>query len=134
MSNNSSILEAGAVVVNRKTGLVLLVTANGNQDQWLFPKGHVEGIETISQAAVREAREEADINGSLVEYVGCTSYNYKSNEYKVHYYLLLTDDFGSPREGRLIKWCGYDEAMKLLTFPEIRGILELVKDDIWARN
>ena len=68
--------QAGAIIVrNGKAGpRILLVTARRNPDNWIFPKGHVESGETLKAAAVREAREEAGIEGKVVGAAGRMSF------------------------------------------------------------
>jgi 8-oxo-dGTP pyrophosphatase MutT (NUDIX family) len=60
---------AAAVPVRRREagGLEFLLVRTSNGERWTFPKGGVERGESISQAAAREAREEAGVIGR----VGC---------------------------------------------------------------
>ena len=79
--------QAGAIVVRAgKTGpRILLVTARRNPDNWIFPKGHVESGETLKVAAVREAREEAGVDGKVVgAAAGKMSFEFGDNSYRVH--------------------------------------------------
>lgn len=51
---------ASALIVNAK-GEVLLIQAPKWGDQWLLPGGHVDYGETAYEAAVREAKEETNL-------------------------------------------------------------------------
>lgn len=53
---------AGLIVVNENK--ILLV--KNPKNQWLLPKGHLEKDETEEQAAVREIKEETDIDVELI--------------------------------------------------------------------
>src|SRR6266516_2652345 len=117
--------EAGAIVVRRERDdlLVLLVTAKREPKHWLFPKGHIEPGESIEQAAVREAHEEAGVRGTVIERVGSLSYRFKGDMYVVQYVLLGTSERGYPCEGRRLAWCRYEEALQRLTFEDARTLL-----------
>lgn len=58
---------AAAVPVRRRAagGLEFLIVRTSNGARWTFPKGGVEGSESMSQAAAREAREEAGVSGAV---------------------------------------------------------------------
>ena len=90
--------QAGAIVVRAgKTGpRILLVTARRNPDNWIFPKGHVEPGETLRAAAVREAREEAGVEGNVIAPAGRMSFDFGENTYRV---CLLRRQDGGRRPG-----------------------------------
>ena len=123
--------QAGAIVVRAgKTGpRILLVTARRNPDNWIFPKGHVESGETLKAAAVREAREEAGIEGKVVGAAGRMSFEFGDNTYRVDYFVVTTTDPGKEREGRRLRWLKYKQALRRLTYDETRDLLR----DAWPR-
>jgi 8-oxo-dGTP diphosphatase len=118
--------QAGAIVVRRgKVGpRILLVTARRNRDNWIFPKGHVEEGESRRDAALREAREEAGVDdGTVAGHAGLMAFEFGRNRYRVHYYVVTTDERGEPREGRRLRWYGYRQALRKLTYDETRAML-----------
>jgi 8-oxo-dGTP pyrophosphatase MutT (NUDIX family) len=123
--------QAGAIVVRAgKTGpRILLVTARRNPDNWIFPKGHVEIGETLKAAAVREAREEAGVEGKVVAAAGKMTFEFGDTTYRVHYFVVRTTDAGRPREGRRLRWLKYKQALRRLTFEETRDLLR----EAWPR-
>jgi 8-oxo-dGTP pyrophosphatase MutT (NUDIX family) len=123
--------QAGAIIVRAgKTGpRILLVTARRNPNNWIFPKGHVESGETLKAAAVREAREEAGIEGKVVGAAGRMSFEFGDNTYRVTYFVVRTTDAGKEREGRRVRWLKYKQAMRRLTYEETRDLLR----DAWPR-
>ena len=123
--------QAGAIVVRAgKTGpRILLVTARRNPGNWIFPKGHVESGETLRAAAVREAREEAGVEGKVVGAAGRMSFEFGDNTYRVTYFVVRTSDAGKEREGRRLRWLKYKQALRRLTFDETRDLLR----DAWPR-
>jgi ADP-ribose pyrophosphatase YjhB (NUDIX family) len=117
--------QAGAIVVSirDRRPAVLLVTAKRNPEHWVFPKGHVERNETFETAALREADEEAGVTGRIVEAAGWTEFELGPHTYRVHYFVVETEDDGRPERGRRMKWCAYDEALTLLPFENTRALL-----------
>jgi 8-oxo-dGTP pyrophosphatase MutT (NUDIX family) len=59
------VLTAGGILINGDE--VLLVKKGG---KYLIPKGHLEGSETVEQAAVREVREETGYQAKVVGHYG----------------------------------------------------------------
>ena len=102
---------------------VLLVTARRNPNNWIFPKGHIEDGESRKDAAVREAREEAGIDGKVAGRAGSMSFNFGDNRYRVHYFVVTTSGEGKEREGRRLRWCRYKQALRRLTYDETRDLL-----------
>lgn len=123
--------QAGAIVVRAgKSGpRILLVTARRNPNNWIFPKGHVESGETLKAAAVREAREEAGIEGRVVAPAGRMTFEFGDNTYRVHYFVVMTADPGKQLEGRRLCWLKYKQAQRRLTFDETRALLR----DAWPK-
>jgi 8-oxo-dGTP pyrophosphatase MutT (NUDIX family) len=131
--------QAGAIVVRAgKNGpRILLVTARRNPDNWIFPKGHVEPGETLRAAAVREAREEAGVEGNVIAPAGRMSFDFGDNNYRVSYFIVRTEDAGQEREGRQLRWLKYKQALKRLTFDEtqdlLRGAWPRIKQSLMRR-
>lgn len=131
--------QAGAIVVRAgKNGpRILLVTARRNPDNWIFPKGHVESGETLRAAAVREAREEAGVEGKVVCPAGRMSFEFGDNTYQISYFVVRTEDPGKEREGRRLRWLKYKQALKRLTFEEtqdlLRGAWPRIKESVSRR-
>jgi 8-oxo-dGTP pyrophosphatase MutT (NUDIX family) len=118
--------QAGAIVVRagKSSPRVLLVTARRNPRNWIFPKGHIEDGESRKDAAIREAWEEAGVDGQVAAPAGTMSFEFGDSKYHVHYYVILTDDSGKEREGRRLRWCRYKQALRKLTYTETRELLE----------
>ena len=117
--------QAGAIVVRRgRTGpRILLVTARRNPDNWIFPKGHIEDGERPRDTALREAREEAGVDGTAVARAGTIAFEFGRSRYRVHYFVVTTDERGKEREGRRLRWHGYRQALRKLTYDETRAVL-----------
>lgn len=99
--------------------LLLVRTRGGNR--WTFPKGHVEPGERPWEAAAREAREEAGVDGD-VESTPFTRYRYPGTrdgegESLVSAYLLAVERQRAPARAerrRSPSWVPPDQAARLL--------------------
>jgi len=93
-------------------GLEFLLVRTSNGERWTFPKGGVERGETLAEAAVREAAEEAGAAGRICdEPIG----DYRYGEYTVTAFLLEVEHTAPPEErGRNPSWCGLEAARSRL--------------------
>lgn len=65
--------------------------------EWVLPKGRLEDGENAEQAAIREVKEEAGIDATVVRYLGYVKYDYNHNNGEkikktVHYYYMQGDN------------------------------------------
>jgi 8-oxo-dGTP pyrophosphatase MutT (NUDIX family) len=95
-----------------------------------FPKGHIEPGESEQETAIREIREETGLAVSLVEgFRAADSYPFpnKSGVWKeVVYFLAGFSDqtiHTQPEEISEAYLVSYEEALRLLPFPEAKRIL-----------
>jgi mutator protein MutT len=119
----------GGVVIKQQGQdfLFLLVKAKEDKNQWVFPKGHIESGEDPGAAALREVREEAGVESKILGVLGPIEFLYKNQQVRVHFFLLQYMQDVIPQENREKRWCNYDEALNLLSFPEHRQIMRMAK-------
>jgi mutator protein MutT len=121
----ASEFSAGGVVVRDRSCVVIVPrrrTADGSRVLAL-PKGHPDPGETPEAAAVREVREEAGVQASLVEKLGDVRYFYQRGGRRiaklVSFYLLAYES-GEPAEHdhevEEARWMELSEAAKALTY------------------
>jgi 8-oxo-dGTP pyrophosphatase MutT (NUDIX family) len=93
-------------------GLEFLLVRTSNGERWTFPKGGVERGETLAEAAVREALEEAGAAGRLGDEPIA---EYRYGEDTVTAFLLEVEHTEQPEEPeRHPSWCGSDAARSRL--------------------
>lgn len=116
---------AGALVVrpSRAGTDYLIVRARSERPEWVLPKGHIEPGESAEQAALREVREEAGIEAEIVALIGTTEFRNQGEAARVAYYLARRLRAVPAAERREVRWCGYDDACRLLTFEDTKEIL-----------
>lgn len=123
---------AGAVVYRKQGDQVeyLLLQSTNPGNFWGFPKGHVEGAETLVATAQREIREETGLTVPVdTSFAISTGYDLPNGNYK-EMTLYLADLTTSPaltlqkEEIKDAAWLPYHEARKRLTYANLKGLLD----------
>ena len=122
----------GAIVINKNNKILLV---HHNAGHWDFPKGHIENGETEEQTAIREVKEETNIDIIINnKYRYTTSYSPKENVMKEVVYFLAQniDEDKKPQleEVSEVKWFTFEEAMNTITYENSKEILNKLKKDI----
>lgn len=127
---------AGAVIFKKFNEALFLVIYSKRNNNWGFPKGHIESDESEKDAVRREVSEETGINDiTFVEgfreedVYECTSNRgpYKGQKIEKHsiYYLCETKEEQIKTDDKEIgdfKWLNCKEAENQLTFDSMRNI------------
>lgn len=117
----------GGVVFRVRLGTVqyLLVEASNDPNQWVLPKGHVEGSEGYRETAVRELREETGVWGRIVDDLGDVSYTVNGTIVTVRFYLMQAAGYSLRKDkGRRHKWLALQKAVARASHTETRKLLE----------
>ena len=138
----------GGVVIYRGKILTLYKSYRNKYEGWVLPKGTVEAGERYEDTAIREVREEAGVQASIVMYIGKSQYSFTvpedTVEKEVHWFLMTADSYYSkPQREEYFVDSGYykfHEAYHLLKFSNERQILEkayseylnLRKSNLWG--
>ena len=115
----------GCVVFDNRKVLMI----QHNEGHWDFPKGHVESGETEVQTAIREVKEETNIDVNVKpKYRYTTEYSPKEGVLKEVVYFIATkeSDECKPQETEVqkVEWVGIDEAVDRVTFDVTRNVLK----------
>ena len=107
----------GAIIFNEGKVLVVKQTSGF----YGFPKGHVEKDETYKQTAIREVKEECNIDIEIISDTYFTNtYSPKTNVIKdVHYFIAKatsTKIINQQIEVSEAKWVDIEDVMDVLTF------------------
>lgn len=122
----------GGVVIFRGKILVLYKNIRNKYEGWVLPKGTVEAGEEFKETALREVKEEAGVDASIIKYVDTSQYSFNIPndivEKEVHWYLMMADSYYSkPQREEFFTDSGYykfHEAYHLLKFSNEKQILE----------
>jgi 8-oxo-dGTP pyrophosphatase MutT (NUDIX family) len=114
---------SGAVMIRNFRGRPFVAVVHPREGVTALPKGHPEGKEAAVDAAAREAREEAGVEGRPVEKLGDIRYWYvRGGErvLKIVSFFLFSYRSGSVRnhdhEVESAAWLPLDEAAEALTY------------------
>ena len=122
----------GCIIINDKKEVLLV---HHNKGHWDFPKGHVEEGETEVETAIREVKEETNIDVEVNEnYRYTTEYSPQENVMKKVVYFLARNinDKRNPQleEVSEVKWFKLDEAVEKITYNTSKEILLRLKKDL----
>jgi 8-oxo-dGTP pyrophosphatase MutT (NUDIX family) len=125
-------VSAGGVVVHEGQVLVIVPTRRAADGAHVLglPKGHLNGDETLEQAAAREVREETGVTARLVQELGEVRYWYVRDRHRVaksvHFFLFgyVSGDLADHDEEVLeARWMGFEEATQALTYSGERDMV-----------
>jgi 8-oxo-dGTP pyrophosphatase MutT (NUDIX family) len=128
MPESQSFSHAGGVVVRHVSERreYLLVRAR-RSPVWVFPKGHIEPGETPEQAAVREVGEEGGVRAEVVAPAGVSTFFNGIERVAVVWFSMRQTGAVVPGEQREARWCGFEDARRLLGYDNLRELLDGVE-------
>ena len=114
----------------------------GGRIDWCVPKGHLEGSETIEEAAIREVTEETGLEATIIESLGSIHYEFSTPtsiiSKTVHHFLMkqtggnLTIENDPDHEAVDIRWINVALLHEDLTHENERRLASIVQE--WVAN
>lgn len=126
----------GAIVYRKSHGNIeILLIKHVNSGHWSFPKGHMEGNETEIETALREIKEETNIDVIIdPTFRETVSYSPKKDTQKiVVYFLAKAKNFEYiPQEEEIaeIRWVEISHAISVLTYENDKTIVSKARTAI----
>lgn len=123
---------AGGVVFRAEGPEPLFLLIRDSYQNWGFPKGHLEQGEQPAAAALREVREETGLAAlELRAPVDTIDWHFRFRGrliHKVCHFFLMEAGDGATKPQRAegitaCRWARYDDASKLLSYENARGVL-----------
>ncbi|WP_372370046.1 NUDIX hydrolase [Candidatus Uabimicrobium sp. HlEnr_7] len=136
MSKNCQ--QACAVPYRKEHNIVTfcLITSRSHND-WIFPKGNIDGAETPQETALKEAEEEAGLEGTIVTSLGTFSYEKRGLSLLVAAELMevtVCKDRWLEKKYRKRCWVSFSEAENLIQRAEMKSILKKAIEHVNAIN
>ncbi len=102
---------------------------------WGFPKGHMEKGETEQQTAIREVKEETNINVKIISDKKYTMEYITNKGKQKNVILFLAKKIGGEEkyqedEVKAMEWLSFDEAIKTITHDNTRELFKDVLKDL----
>lgn len=122
------------VIKDNKVLLIKQVTGN-----WGFPKGHVEKDETEYETALREVKEETNLDVKIISDKRYTmNYLTERGSYKQVVLFVANEIKGKIKRQEAeiddIKWLNYEDALKTMNFQNTKDILKEVSEDNYINS
>lgn len=130
------VVSAGGLVVYNDQ-LLMLKKKNG---EWVLPKGRQEKNEALVSTALREVKEESNIDAKAVAYLGVSHYDFSNywTEYEriyksVHWYKMIAlsyDLIPLEEEGFIeAKFLSFSDSLKIARYDDERAIIQRMIDE-----
>ena len=121
----------GAVIFNDEDKVLIV---KHNAGHWDFPKGHMEAGETETQTALREVKEETNIDIDILEdYRYESHYSPKENVEKTVVFFLAKSKSEKlekqDAEIANIGWFSYKEALDIITYDNAKELYKKAYND-----
>jgi ADP-ribose pyrophosphatase YjhB (NUDIX family) len=107
----------------------LLVRPKSGKDEWVLPKGHIEKGEDEKAAALREVREETGVVARAISPLESVEFQIKSEIVRVIFFLLEFASQEEPAERRETGWFELTEALKRLTHPQSKQVMQAAEKE-----
>ena len=121
----------GAVVYKKENNEIFILLLKHNAGHWSFPKGHVEEDETEQQTALREIKEETNLDVTIDNgFRKVSTYSPKEGVMKdvIFFVSELKEDEAEEKaqecEIQELGWFSYEEAMNIITYDNDKNILQ----------
>ena len=120
MEYNHFVSVAG-LVMNDKDEVLLINSPNRG---WEYPGGMVESGETLSEALIREIKEETGVDVEIAGFIGICK-NIKKNIVNIDFVCRsVGGELTTSEESADVRWIKKDEVFHYVTFPLTRKRLE----------
>ena len=121
----------GAVVFKTEENELFFLIVQMNKGHWSFPKGHMHTNETEVQTALREIKEETNLNVSLIKgfQKNIRYHPAKDTEKEVIYFVAKTESNEIIRQESEIKsiiWLKFEKALERLTYDTDKAVLNSI--------
>jgi len=123
----------GVVLVNKEKKILIAKRAADKPmpNKWEFPGGKLEIDESLQECAIREIKEELELDIAIDSYVGFEDLSYEKKEFCLHLYTAHIKDEGQKVKLNVhsqVQWVDFEE-FKEYDFPAKElGFIKILKE------
>ncbi|MDX1920314.1 MAG: NUDIX hydrolase [Candidatus Caenarcaniphilales bacterium] len=123
---NAPTIRVSLVIINEKQEILLVKHKKKNREYWVLPGGHLEFGETVEECALRELKEETNLDGEFVKTIAISeSIAPDGSRHIMNIFTLVTVKDGS------IKICSDEDIiMEVAYLPLSKLASEVVYPDV----
>lgn len=131
----SKVLKAGCILINVKDKTIALVYRK-KQNDYSFPKGHLEHDESLIECAIRETAEETKRDCAILENKPIYIEEYvtpSGEDVRLYYYLSkdIRPSNNDSKDTHDVYWVSYDEVENYLSYDSLKVVWNSVKTKIY---
>ncbi len=117
--------KAGAVIVSKSNPNNILLIFRTREQDWSFPKGHIEPGESRESAAIREIKEETSLDVALLRKLSSFEYEYpEGGAVLVHMFLAQSLDdstLNTEHDTDELQWIDKERILEKLTHENLKS-------------
>jgi len=121
---NNVVRKAGAVIVRPiERGTDVLLLFRGKEQDWSFPKGHIETNETAEKAMLREVKEETGLDVKTIKELPELTYKTSAGEsVELRMFLVLSKQGTAQPEKTTdrLEWIPLEKVASVLTHDNLK--------------
>lgn len=122
-------VSCGTIIINNNKVLII----KNNRNEYGFPKGHVENNELYKETALRETKEETNLDVRIIDgYCYKIQYKVNNNFKDVYYYLAYPLSFDIKKQESEVSdiiWVDKDKVIDYFKFSNLKDLyIDALKD------
>jgi 8-oxo-dGTP pyrophosphatase MutT (NUDIX family) len=122
--SEEKILKAGAIILSSLDKNKVAILYRGKQNDWSFPKGHVELGENSTETMVREIKEETGLDTDIIKELPDLEYVHSDGQnISIKMFLVMSKDDSRLKlefEKDEIEWVQFDEVNNKLSHDNLK--------------
>lgn len=133
-----SVQKAGAIILSQKDPALIALLYRSKQNDWSFPKGHVEKDESPIETACREIKEETGLSVIQIVDLPPIEYRHPTESHIINHMFLMRSENDSSLKNEFrndkISWIPYKEIAEKLSYSNTKeyytSILNFIEKQI----
>ncbi len=125
------IQKAGALILSSENNNTIALLYRAKQNDWSFPKGHVEEGENTTEAMIREIQEETGLGVRIIKELPNSEYSSEGEgSISTKMFLVQSEDDSKLKlehEGDKIEWVPFDQVLEKLSYDNLRNYFKSIE-------